>query len=191
MLMLHCICFTLISQMGVFSVMDETGRDWVLGLRDLPSKSADDNLQVLKEILEDISDSASSNTDGILSRGNEILVGITRTMSDAAATEKKLNQLIEDYRISVLPLVKEAEGVLDGEALMKVRRLDQHICALHAIVHLQENAVDAQREWENFHFESGSAPVLNPACVRAGESGGSRFVQAVCKAFCRGGDERN
>ena len=88
--------------------------------------------------------------------------------------------------------MKEAEEVLAGTpALEKVLHLDQFFCGLHSIVHMTENVVAAQREWEKLHFESGSAPVLNPACARAGESGGSRFIQDVCKAFCRGGDERN
>ena len=69
--------YSFISQMGVYSVVDETGKDWVLGLRDLPSKSADDTLKFLKEILTDISDSGPSKTDATLSRGDEILISIT------------------------------------------------------------------------------------------------------------------
>ena len=88
-------------------------------------------------------------------------------------------------------MMKEAEEVLDDEALINVRRMDTFFCGLHDLVHYVEAAVESHREFEASHFEGGKAPILNPACFRPGESGGSRTVQSVCKAFTRGGDEKN
>ena len=69
--------------------------------------------------------------------------------------------------------------------------MDSFYCGLHAIVHFVETAVSAQLEFEKEHFDSGAAPVLNSACARAGQSGASRCIMALCKSFSAGGDEKN
>ena len=176
--------------MTVFSAVDKEGKDWVLGLRDLPSKSAEDTFSVFKEILGDLTEQCKlSGQSG--DRGKEILVAITQSMSDRAATEVKLNSLIERYINEVVPMIREAEEILDEEAMGNIRRLDTFFCGLHDLVHFVEAAVESHREFEQSHFEGGKAPILNAACYRAGESGGSRAVQSVCKGFARGGDEKN
>ena len=177
--------------MQVFSAVNEKGREYVMGLRDLPSKCAEDTLDVFKELLSDISDMYVVDEDHPNPAGMEILAAILKMMSDAAGTEKKWHRLLEVYINKVLPLMKQAEKLLDDNAMVPVRRLDEFFCALHALVHFTESAVSAQIEWERLHYDDGKAPLLNAACARAGESSGSRFVQAVCKSFSRGGDEKN
>ncbi len=65
-----------------YEACDADGKYWVLGMRDITTKSSQDTLNVLKEILDDIdyvSDSANINSKLILKH-------IVATMSDRAAT---------------------------------------------------------------------------------------------------------
>ena len=176
--------------MGVFSVHDVEGNNWFLGIRDMASKSADDTLDVFKEILEDISQLSKSDDPNQIPRGKKLLISIEKTMSDRAATEVKFNELLEAYINETLPLVKEADGVLDGGEMAAVVRLDQFFCGLHSLVHATESAVASHKEWESSHYQEAGAPLFHAQCARPGESSGSRFVQSECKALAFGGCEK-
>ena len=175
--------------MGVYSVADSSGNDWCLGIRELPSKSADDTLEVFKEILEDISSSCES-LDGN-PKGQELLSGIENTMSDMAATEVKFNSLLETYINDVIPLSKQAEEVLDDEGQAPIVRLNHFFCGLHSLVHMTESACATHKEWEKTHYGDAGRPVYHPTCARPGESGGSQCVQEACKVTVAGADEKN
>ena len=75
----------------------------LLGLRDTATKSSSDTLDTFKEILCD-SDAATEDETYV---GKKILSNIKNTMSDRASTETKFNELLKDYRESVLPEVIE------------------------------------------------------------------------------------
>ena len=82
-------------------VSDEEGNIYVLGLRNIASKSGQDNtLQTLQQILRDVEDFPSLD-------GRESANNITSTMSDRASTQIKFNELLEDYRREILPLTIE------------------------------------------------------------------------------------
>ncbi|CAC5424213.1 unnamed protein product [Mytilus coruscus] len=83
---------------------DSEGNDWVLGLRDIETKSANDTLKVFNQILSDLDD-ASRLDDNYTSRS--IVSHIVATMSDRAATELKFNNLLSDFRKETLPLAIE------------------------------------------------------------------------------------
>jgi len=57
-------------------------------------------LTVFREILSDLDN--SSNND---SASKDIIAHITATISDRAATEVRFNELLEEYRKEILPLV--------------------------------------------------------------------------------------
>ncbi|CAG2200332.1 unnamed protein product [Mytilus edulis] len=69
-----------------FEASDSKGNLWVLGLRDIETKSAEDTLKVLKEILQDLNE-ISDSVDNSVSK--DILKHISATLSDRAATEVK------------------------------------------------------------------------------------------------------
>lgn len=80
---------------GGFSVRDEEGNYFALGLREMATKSAQNTLDTFKEILQDIADTRKETHPQ--SAGNEIVCNIQNTMSDRAATELKFNELLESY----------------------------------------------------------------------------------------------
>ena len=68
-----------------YEAADSTGNLWVLGLRDIETKSSEDTLKVFKEILSDINDIGDRANDEI---SRDILKHICATLSDRAATEE-------------------------------------------------------------------------------------------------------
>lgn len=86
----------------VFAVTDSDKNSYLLGLRKMHSKSSETVLDTLKQILSDI-DSVAEGTN----TGKKILTNIKNTMSDRAATEKKFQHLLENYRKDILPNIKE------------------------------------------------------------------------------------
>ena len=85
-----------------YEASDKEGNLWVLGLRDIETKSADNTLKVFKEILRDLNDISDSENDPV---SRDIIKHICATLSDRAATEMKFNNLLESYRKDVLPLI--------------------------------------------------------------------------------------
>jgi hypothetical protein len=78
------------------------GNLWVLGLRDIETKSANNTLKVFKEIFSDLNDISDSENNPVSS---DIIKHICATLSDRAPIEMKFNNLLESYRKDVLPLI--------------------------------------------------------------------------------------
>lgn len=87
-----------------YEACDSEDKFWVLGLRDIETKSANDTLKVFNQILSDLDD-ASWFDDNYTSRS--IVNNIVATMSDRAATELKFNTLLSDFRKETLTLAIE------------------------------------------------------------------------------------
>jgi len=174
-------------QMGAFCLTDTDGKEWVLGLRDLKTKSSEDTLHVFKEIISDIND-RSKNTKSPV--GKIILTHIGNTMTDRAPTELKFNRLLEAYINEVAPHVKAAaDGLLEPEDVQVIIRLNEFFCGLHSLVHFANVVCTTSSKIEVEHFE-GQLPILNPTMQKAGESGAARTVRTSCKAFARGANEQ-
>ena len=94
------------------SSADNAKQSYCLGLRHIFSGSADDTLQSLKEILDDIDSVQQEIGDNPLS--SKILMKIKNTMSDRHAAETLFNTLLEEYRADVLPTVVENWGELSA-----------------------------------------------------------------------------
>lgn len=88
-----------------YHVPDEDGRLYVLGLRDICTKSGKDTLDTLKGILAHIDERAGLTPDKV---SKKILCNIYSTMSNRVATEHKFDELLEMYRKDVLT------DVIDG-----------------------------------------------------------------------------
>ncbi|WAQ95042.1 SPIN3-like protein [Mya arenaria] len=156
---------------------DESGNYWVLGVREIS----------LHQILGDI-DALSESADKPVSR--EILKNISSTMSDRASTQMKFNQLLEEFRTDVLKedLGEEWDNMSEEEQL-SISKLCNFFCSLHTLVHMAETASKALIEYE---VDTGrEAPILDPTFKNSAEPGTVRLVRTACKAFSKGGDEKN
>ena len=168
-------------------VSDDDGRVWVLGLREIQTKSAHNVHNTFQEILADI-EHQSKATQGETSR--IILTNIVARMSDRAATEIKLGELIEETRKEVLPLVHEQFRDMSPDDITAVGKLLVFSCGLHGLVHMAETAGKSLLEAEKGLF-GGSIPSAAPQMRSPSESGTVRLVRTACKAFARGGDARS
>lgn len=172
---------------GGFSVRDEEGNYFALGLREMATKSAQNTLDTFKEILQDIADTRKETHPQ--SAGNEILCNIQNTMSDRAATELKFNELLESYREEVLPQVRADYNTMDDEEKETVSRLNNFFCGLHGLVHMANAAQKGLYEAEVGNF-AGNPPVFDKTFSKSDESGCFRLIRSACKAFARRGDEK-
>lgn len=84
---------------STFDIATEGGT-YTLGLRHVFSGSAQDTLDTLKEILEDL-DIVQDKLGG-MKVSNTIVLKLKNTMSDRHAAEKLFNKLLADYRAEVL-----------------------------------------------------------------------------------------
>ena len=76
---------------------------YTLGMHEVASGSAQSMLDKVKEILDDLS--ASASTSNGKDTQTEIVTQIKSTMSDRASTEMFFNELLANYREEILPLV--------------------------------------------------------------------------------------
>ena len=171
-----------------FHAADDTGRMWVLGVRQMVTKSSQNILDVLHQILRDIDDVCAS-TDNTLSK--TILMNIVSTMSDRAATQIKFNELLEEYREHIL---KETMGtnwdILSNDEQLSCSKLCNFFCGLHVLVHIADAASKSMIETEKGFF-GDNLPISNKSFLKANEPGTARLIRTACKAFARGADEKN
>lgn len=81
----------------VFAVTDEDKNSYLLGLREMKCKSSETVLETFKDILQDFNGLCIGNDVGF-----KVLTAIKNTMSDRASTEKKFQNLHENYRTTIL-----------------------------------------------------------------------------------------
>ena len=169
-----------------YHVSDSKGEMYVLGMRQILTKSRQDNLSAFEEILQDINERSSEADD----TAKRILLNITATMSDRASTEHKFNSLLESLRAEVLPELNENWNNLSNEDQTSASQLLNFFGGLHSLVHFAESANISVAKVEKKIFE-GNVPTFDASYLKAKESGTARLVRTACKVFSRGGDEKD
>ena len=163
-----------------YHLSDKEQNTYVLGLREMSSKSAESTLTIFKDILDDIKDSSTKlpNSDKI---GKQILAHISATMSDQAATEKKFNKILEDLKRDILPEVTENWESMSEEARASAQKIINFYCGLHLLVNFAEqvNKIIATYEKDILSQNADSD-----------ECSAVKLVRLTCKAFAKGGDEK-
>ena len=132
-----------------YEAADSEGNLWVIGLRDIETKSASNTLTVFKEILSDLDTASQSGEDRT---SKDIICHIKATMSDRAATELKFNSLLEQYRKEILPLVYYNYQTFTEDERMALENMSNFFCGLHALVNFAEAAQKSIKEVENVVF---------------------------------------
>lgn len=172
-----------------YEATDSQGNFWVLGLREIETKSAGNTLAVLKEILQDL-DTASDSDNKEVSR--DIISHIKATMSDRAATELKFNDLLQTYRKEILPLTYINYESFSEEERSSIESLNNYFCGLHALVNYAESAQKCLVEIEERIFD-GESPIFDKSFKKSSEPGTCRLVRVASKAFGEGseGDQKS
>ena len=163
-----------------FHVTDSKKRHYVLGIRDLATKSANDTFNCFQEILKDID---SVKEDSSSSVAKSILGNIRNTMSDRAATELKWHQQLENYRKNILPEVCNNWNNLTDEERRPIENLNNFYCGLHSYVQAAEVSGASLLSLESRDNDKG------PRIINGNEPGAVRLIRTAAKAFARGADE--
>ena len=172
-----------------YHLSDKEGNMYVLGLREMSSKSSKETLETFKEILSDL-DSAIQECENEI--GNKVLKNIRCTMSDQASTCKAFNELLEDYRKSVLPSVQENWSQLSEKEKSVCSKMYNFFCGLHILVNLAEVTSKTIKEFEvKSEISKKGAAAESGLVYNASGSGTVRLVRTACKAFTRGADEKS
>ena len=165
-----------------FGASDAENRMYLLGIRDLATKSANDTFHAFQQILSDF-DSAQKDSNSKV--GKEILCNIRNTMSDRAATEVKWHEMLENYRANILPKIRGDWDKLSEEERKPIVKLQNYYCGLHSFVQAAEQCGATLLTFEPKDQDMG------PRIASPTEPGAVRLIRTAAKAFACGGDQKN
>ena len=167
---------------GAVEVSTKSGT-YTVGIRNMFSGSAQNTLDVFKEILEDIDEiNRSLGRDSALAK---IVASIKNTMSDRHVVEKNFNELLENYRSEVLPIAIEDWATLSEVEKVQMQRMNNFFCGLHFITGLADSAEAVLKQWESTVVDpnAGSRSLPENRGYQSSESGTQRLIRTACKAF--------
>ena len=111
-----------------------------------------------------------------------IVSKIKNTMSDRHAAEKLFNELLENYRKDILPVVTENWAQMSEVEKDHFTSMNNFFCGLHFLVGLADSAEAVLKQWE-VEASSDDAHL-------EGSSGTQRLVRTSCKAFHHRGSQQ-
>ena len=162
---------------GTFDIAtDET--TYILGIRHVFSGSAQDTLDTLKEILEDLDLVQAKLQSANVS--SKIIIKLKNSMSDRHAAEKHFNQLLSEYRSDILPDVFTGWSSLEQKEKEQIIRMNNFFCGLHFLVALADAAEATIKLWESIDSDGKASTT----------SGTQRLIRTACKAFTHRGSEQ-
>ena len=167
-----------------YAITTENKEVKVLGIQQVPSKSAKDTLNQLVDLVAQVSD-----TNGVTELGDQIIVNIKNTMSDRASTEKLFNELLFQYRSELVPHIVQGYESMSPNEQTSVKKINL-FCGLHLMIALADSFCSTLKAQESSN-EVGAAAVseLKPF-IKKSEAAAVRFVRTCCKLFAPGGQDQ-
>ena len=101
----------------------------VLGVQEMATKSAEDTLTTLVDLIKKV-----SQVSGEPDLGEKIIVNLKNTMSDGASTEHLFNTLLEDYRATLVPKLVAGFEEFSVEQQAEVKQMNNFFCGLHLMI---------------------------------------------------------
>lgn len=164
-----------------FGTYDITTTDttYNLGLRHVFSGTAQNTLETLKEILDDLDVVRKELGESAVSA--TIVQKMKNTMSDRHAAEKLFCDILSDYRADILPeAVSGWEQMCEAEQ-EQMTRMNNFFCGLHFLVGLADAAEATLKAWE---------ATIEENVGDQKSSGVQRLIRTACKAFHHRGSEQ-
>lgn len=177
------------SKYMVYATTTSDQKTRVLGMKQIPSKSAADTLDTLVGTLDEISE-----TCGMPDLGKELIVNLKNTMSDRAATEKLFNSMLQKYREKLMPSIISGFENFTEEQKESTFKMNHFFCGLHLLVSLAENFSSSIRQLEASLVPEDIGAATHQQTkwfTKKSESPIIRCVRTACKLFARGADEKN
>ena len=129
-----------------YDASKKSGEVFVLGLQDVGSGDAQAQLDLLKEVVGDISNAS------IKSNFSDTFFASIKNLMSVAIHTKKNNKLLTDYRNTILPKVKSNWELLSESEKSKHLNVNEYFCGLHFIVALADTAEACLKLWEGVVF---------------------------------------
>lgn len=130
---------------GSFQISTDTTA-YSLGLSQMLTGSAQQTLDVFKQILSDFQQTVGSQAKA------KLVTGIKNTMSDRHIVQKNFNCLLEEYRALILPEVITSWHDLSSEEQQSMSSLNNFFCGLHLLIGMADTAASTLLQWEATHF---------------------------------------
>ena len=143
---------------------------YTLCLTEMKAGGARDFKEILENALADI-DSVCKAVPSQTGAANKILVSLKNTMSDRHIVEKNFNDLLQSYRLEVLPEVVNGWESLTPDQQSTMCKMNNFFCGLHFLVALADSCSATLCQWESAHEEEIST-----------QSGTLRLIRTACKA---------
>lgn len=138
-----------------YVLTDEEQNSYILGLREMFNKSGQSTLDTLNEILSDIIlHCYKKEKENQMNPGYSILANIRDTMSDRASTEKTFNNLLEEFRSTILPEIVDNWNDLDDIEKKLCSKLNNFFCGLHLLVGMADSCETSIKKFE-IEFNDG------------------------------------
>ena len=159
-----------------FDATNNEGQFFVLGMREVGAGDAQTQLDLLKEIMGDISSFKKEDIYG------KFFLSVKNLMSDHCNTEKKFNKLFIDCRSQIIPKMKSDWETLSSDEQNKLLNVHEYFCGLHYLVALADTSEVSLKLWESLIFDDPKkVGSLNYGSYSNGESGPLRLIRTVCK----------
>ena len=150
-----------------------------LGLRQIFSGSAQNTLDTLTKILDDLN--VVSKELGGSNVSEKVLLKIKNTMSHRHSAEKLFSQLLQEYRSTISPDIVSGWAKMSPDEKIQLTRINNFYCGLHLLVGLADAAEAVLKAWEANVSEIGD---------QGRSSGTQHLVRTACKAFHHKGSEQ-
>ena len=157
-----------------YDITTHKGESLVLGLRPIAAQDAQSQLDVFKEVLDDIGNFSSD--ENFVAK---TFASIKNVMSDRCATQKKFNRIFTEYRETVIPSVQENWQTLTVDEQKDLAKVNQFFCGLHFIVALADQAEASLKVWEKLLYGKEKVGSLAKGGYSSGDSGTTRLIKTI------------
>ena len=168
---------------ATFDIQTSSGESRVVGLRDVSGGTAEEQLKVMKEVLNDVIGMKEGKEDRDMVA--KIVYSIKNLMSDRCIVQKRFNEI-------VVPTVMEGWENMEEQEQEKVLKMNEFFCGLHFIVGMTDQAEAGLKVFDQLLFGEGKVGSLKTKRgISKGESGALRLIRTVCKAVQAKGCEKS
>lgn len=151
-----------------------------LGIRHVFSGSAQNTLETLIEILDDLD--VVRKEIGECDVSSKIVSKLKNTMTDRHAAEKLFANILADYRADILPDIVAGWEQMAEEEREQLTRMNNFFCGLHFLVGLADAAEEVLKVWED---------TIDSVEGQRKTSGTQNLIRTACKAFHHRGSEQS
>ena len=162
-------------------------RSYAIGLFDQDSGTSERLFDSIKYCIEKTAENLQRISDK--EECSKLVLNLKNTMTDRHSTNYCVDTLLEDWRKELATKSIEGFAEMPHEAQKEIFSLNKLRCNLHFLLGLADAAEKGLKDYEGV---ARSGPVQSSVrIIQSSESGVTRTVRTVCKAFEKHGSEQS